>query len=437
MLPFDTVLTLVLRDQAGVEIARVDFPIPGDNQRALFVDQIFEDLPPSFIGSLTFETADESHKVATVTVRGNTNARNEALFATLDVIDLADPSDEQVAVLPQVGGAPTLSTQIVLVERSGQQVSGRIRLFDSEGAPLELESGGETSSEFAYELPPHGVLLIELTRSEGTGVGYAVVSLEQGSVVPSAAAIFQFRSQAAAPATGGELGAVLTEAGILSRPATTLARLFVDSFKTLTGVAVASYDNPETEVTFRLIREDATFRETTRGLAAGGHLPIFADQLFPGLDRRDQTLEIISPSPLYLTTLKLSTNERSESVLTTLPFLDLNNLESGIRFFPQVVIDGGFSTRLIFVGASEFIAEPGGQAFPPAPRADLLRAPSSFGIQQGQWGSPVEGRSGSVGQNGGNGVPLAPIFTSNPQNESSNVRFRQRRLDNSGLRGRF
>ena len=153
MLPFDTVLTLVLRDQAGVEIARVDFPIPGDNQRALFVDQIFEDLPPSFIGSLTFETADESHKVATVTVRGNTNARNEALFATLDVIDLADPSDEQVAVLPQVGGAPTLSTQIVLVERSGQQVSGRIRLFDSEGAPLELESGGETSSEFAYELP--------------------------------------------------------------------------------------------------------------------------------------------------------------------------------------------------------------------------------------------------------------------------------------------
>ena len=92
MLPFDTVLTLVLRDRLGVEIARIDFPIEGNGQRALFVDQIFqdqiEDLPPSFIGSLTFETADEDDKVATVTVRGNTNARNEALFATLDVIDL-------------------------------------------------------------------------------------------------------------------------------------------------------------------------------------------------------------------------------------------------------------------------------------------------------------------------------------------------------------
>ena len=62
MLPFDTVLTLVLRDRFGVEIARIEFPIEGNGQRALFVDQIFEDLPLSFIGSLTFETADESHK---------------------------------------------------------------------------------------------------------------------------------------------------------------------------------------------------------------------------------------------------------------------------------------------------------------------------------------------------------------------------------------
>ncbi len=424
VLPFDTVLTLILRDQFGVEVARVDFPIPGDNQRALFVDQIFEDLPPNFIGSLTFETADESHKVATVTVRGNTNARNEALFATLDVIDLDDPSDEQVAVLPQVGGALTLSTQIVLVERSGQRTSGRIRLFDSEGASLELESGGEMSSEFAYELPPHGVLLIELTRSEGTGVGYAVVSLEEGSVVPSAAAIFQFRSQAPAPATGGDLGAVLTEAGILSRPATTHARLFVDSFKTLTGVAVASYDNPETEVTFRLIRDDGTFRETTRDLAAGGHLPIFADQLFPGLDRRDQTLEITSPNPLYFTTLKLSTNERSESVLTTLPFLDLNNLESGIRFFPQVVIDGGFSTRLIFVGAIEFLAEPGGQAFQADRGADFLPATSSSGRLPGQWFGPRgEVRSGAQDSFGGGSMSYGCNFTGNPQDESTNLRF--------------
>ena len=357
VLPFDTILTLVLRDQLGVEIARVELPIEGNGQRALFVDQIFqdqiEDLPPSFIGSLTFETADEDDKVATVTVRGNSNARDEALFATLDVIDLDDPSDDQVAVLPQVGGAPGLSTQIVLVERSGQQVAGRIRLFDSGGAPLELESDGERNSQFAYDLPPNGVLLLELTRSEGTGVGYAVVSLEQGSVVPSAAAIFQFRAQAPSPATSGELGAVLTEAGILSRPPTTRARLFVDSFRTLTGVAVASHDNEETKATFRLIRDDGTFRETTRDLAAGGHLAIFADQLFPGLDRRDQTLEITSPNPLYFTTLKLSTNERSESVLTTLPVLDLNRPESGIRFFPQYAFGGGLATRLIFVSGDE------------------------------------------------------------------------------------
>ena len=423
VLPFDTVLTLVLRDQFGVEIARIDFPIPGNNQRALFIDQIFDDLPTSFIGSLTFETAEESHKVATVTVRGNTNARAEALFATLDVIDLADPSDQQVAVLPQVGGAHTLSTQIGLVERSGQETSGRIRLFDSEGAPLELESGGGRNSEFAYELPPHGVMLLELTRSEGTGVGYAVVSLEQGSVVPSAAAIFQFRSLAPAPATSAELGSVLTEAGILSRPATTHARLFVDSFRTLTGVALASPGNPETEVTFRLIRDDGTFRETTRTLAAGGHLAVFTDQLFPGLDRRDSTLEIISPNPLNLTTLKLSTNERNEPVLTTLPFLDLTSLESGIRYFPQVVIDGGFSTRLIFVGASELVAEPGGQAFQGGRGADSLRARSPSGSHPGQCSNSTGVRTGIIGALGENSLAIATNFTKDPRQQSSDARL--------------
>ena len=128
VLPFDTVLTLVLRDRFGVEVARVDFPIEGNGQRALFIDQIFEDLPPSFIGSLTFETADESHKVATVTVRGNTNARNEALFATLDVIDLADRTSDSREAAPHPGPPAAMR----LRNQAGRSSRGILRDRNSE-----------------------------------------------------------------------------------------------------------------------------------------------------------------------------------------------------------------------------------------------------------------------------------------------------------------
>ena len=101
---------------------------------------------------------------------------------------------------------------------------------------------------FPYQIEGNGIFRGELTRDSGLGVGYAVVTLSQGSRTPAGSAIFQF--------TSGE--AVISEAGVLAVQATTSARIFVDNVQTRTGVAIASVSNPATTVNFSLLNTSGT-----------------------------------------------------------------------------------------------------------------------------------------------------------------------------------
>ena len=108
---------------------------------------------------------------------------------------------------------------------SAGQVVGQIQLFNDDGLPLEMELEGVTGISFAYQIDPNGTFQGELTSASGTNVGYAVVTLEQGSQSPAGTAIFQFTSGLS----------VLSEAGVAATRATRLARIFVDNVGTRTG----------------------------------------------------------------------------------------------------------------------------------------------------------------------------------------------------------
>ncbi|MEE8349050.1 MAG: hypothetical protein V3R94_05750, partial [Acidobacteriota bacterium] len=200
-------VTLVLRNESGNEVARTDPPRefgPGEHQ-ALFVDQLFPNLG-DFTGSLTFQTQQTAQQLAAVTLRQNTNLDGTAIFATLPVVDLTEPATTDSVIFPQVGAGVGLSTQLVLINASQEAVGGQIRLFGSSGVPLELALDGVVGSTFTYQIEGNGTFRGELTRSTGLGVGYAVVTLNQGSQTPAGSAIFQF--------TSGE--SVISEAGVLS-----------------------------------------------------------------------------------------------------------------------------------------------------------------------------------------------------------------------------
>ena len=172
--------SLILRDSSGEEVDQKDQVFAAGQHQSLFVDQLFSGLE-AFTGSLPFQTQQAEEKLAAVTLRQNTNLQGEPIFATLPVVDLTAAASTWSIFFPQVGAGSGLSTQLVLMNPIAGQVVGQIQLFNDDGLPLEMELEGVTGTSFAYQIDPNGTFQGELTSASGTNVGYAVVTLEQGS----------------------------------------------------------------------------------------------------------------------------------------------------------------------------------------------------------------------------------------------------------------
>lgn len=342
--------TLTLRDAAGALVAARTRSFAAGEHRAQFLEEIFDPLPASFSsGSLTFES---DQKLAAITLRENKNTQGEALYATLPVVDLAAAASTASLVFPHIAIGGGFSTQVVLVNASNQRVAGKIRLTRSDSTPLLLGFG----SELPYDIPPGGTFRAELTSAGDVQVGYATVVLEQGAAMPSGSAIFQIKK-------GND---VVSEAGVAAIAATQRARIFVDNAGTSTAVAMASAGNLATVVTATLIdRNGNAIATTTLDLPAAGHRARFVHELFPGLPVGFTGLmEISSTVPLVSITLKLTTNTRAETILTTLPVADLSRPPSSASVvFPQIAIGAGYSTRLLFINAETTRALAGALSF--------------------------------------------------------------------------
>ncbi|MGI8785708.1 MAG: IPT/TIG domain-containing protein [Acidobacteriota bacterium] len=350
--------TLILRDATGLEVQRKSNEIFGAREhRARFVSELFT-LPDTFTGSLTFETASSDQKLAAITLREIVSTGG-TLYSTLPVVDLGATPNNLPIVFPHIAIGEGYVTQLVLINRSTSTVRGRIRLFGSDGNPLQLPSG----AEFAYEIAGNGTYRTQLTSSASVQTGYAVVTLEQGESTPSGTAIFQLQQ-----------GSAATEAGVAAIAPTRSARIFVDNAATKTALAIASPDNPATTVVLKLLdRNGALIESASLDIPARGQRARFVHEFFPFLPEGfTGMLEINSTLPVVPITLKLTTNQRGTTILTTLPVADLlRAAATGALVFPQIALGGGFSTRLIFINTDTTGALAGNLRFFQSDGADL------------------------------------------------------------------
>jgi sugar lactone lactonase YvrE len=423
-------LLLTLRNASGETIDQRDRRFEPGEHLALFVDELVGEDPPldpplpaGFVGSLSFEDLDGDRRWAAVTLRQSENQFGQPIFATLPVVERGKASGtagDDFIVFPQVGAGGGLSTQIVLLNASPEPVAGVIRLVDSAGLPLVLDLGDQNGSEFPFQIPGNGVFRGQLTRTDGqVGVGYAVVSSQDGAGALSGTAIFQY--------TTGD--AVISEAGVAAARLTQRARIFVDNAGTQTGVALASPGNPQSQILFRLLdREQREIETRSRTVPTEGHLAIFADEIFSDLPQGFTGLmEIVSDHPVAPVTLKLTINGRGQPILTTLPVVNLElPPPTGTLLFPQVGFGFGFSTRLILisgdpesesVGTLSFFQSDGEDLVVPIGGVDSSRAP--FALSPGGGGQFYPGVTARIAEilvnstdltiNQGSVRPLRPI----------------------------
>jgi hypothetical protein len=136
---------------------------------------------------------------------------------------------------------------------------------------------------------------------------------------------------------------------------TTRARIYVD--KTTgrdTGVAIASPASTGSTLTVRAYQRDgvsAIGSATSIALSSAGHDAKLAGELVPSLPAGfTGVLDISSSTPFVALTLRLFTNARGETLLTTFPVADQTRAAPFPVVFPQVADGGGFETEFILLG---------------------------------------------------------------------------------------
>ena len=205
-----------------------------------------------------------------------------------------------------------------------------------------------------------------LGTSNPLAVGYATVDVNSGST-PYGTAVFSFTQN----------GQAISEAGVPASPPTTHAEVFIDLRTNVaaksgerdanvininTGVAAVNRGSALAHI--QMILRDLTgtiIRQGATTLAANGHFAKFIDQFAPDLvlppdfatATRNATLELISDQPLSLLALRVTENQRQESLITTTPIADLTQPDpQDMVLFPQIVDGGGYQTTLFLLNTT-------------------------------------------------------------------------------------
>ncbi len=308
-------------------------------------------LPPGFQTGAGFGSLEISsdQPVSIVALRETINQRNEVLFTTTPIADLAQPLAADQIYFPQFADGGGYATELVLLNTSSNVETGTLQLFDDNGVPLAVnQDSGTTDSSFKYSIPAGGTFRFHTDGlAASVKAGWVQLTPDAGTSTPVGAGIFSYSSE----------GILVSESGIPAAVSTTHARVYVDLSRSHdTGLAIANPASTSANITIRAYEADGvTPIGTSQGLLqlpGNGHSARFATELVPGLPAGfTGMLDITSATPFAALTLRSLNNERNDFLMTTFPIADANRAAPSPVVFPQIADGGGFVTEVILLNA--------------------------------------------------------------------------------------
>ncbi len=352
------VVNLVVNDAAGNSTACPSRNVPAMGHFAFFASQLCPSLPNPFLGTLTI-TSSTAFSAASLQLA--TNSHGEQLYNSLPVAVPNSPPTGLTLNFSQFADGGGFSTEILLMNLTGSTISGTVAFFDDNHNPVTMNFSGLGSvSQINYNIPGNGMAKFFTTGNTSPNLQFgSVVVTKTSGALPSGAVIFS-RYNAA--------GGLTSQAGVLNSPLTTSARMYIEKSSSPlmrdTGVALVNPNPTSVQVQLSLSSLDGSFNaNNTLNLAANAHIKGFIDEAavmgaaastipanFQGVLTLSSTVSI---APL---TLRLTRNQRSEDLYSTLPAADLNNPPSAPQYLPQIA-DGSqgtgfFTTQIILVNTS-------------------------------------------------------------------------------------
>ncbi|HEY2933147.1 MAG TPA: hypothetical protein VGK99_15510 [Acidobacteriota bacterium] len=324
--------------------------IPPGGQIAAFLNQPPFNGRSSVSGTFTFNS---SVPIGAIALRGLANERSEFLITTLPVIDLDAAPATGVVVFPHFADGGGWKTQILLLNSSERALNGAVHFQDQSGGQATVTVNGESTSSFAYTIPPRASLKLTTSGAGITSVvGWARVVPAAGSAAPSGLAIFSFRNG----------GTTVIEAAVPAVPVASAFRLYAEAAGNFnqseigaiqTGIAIVNTAASTASVTVELTRLDGSSAGLIGMLSIppNGQVAKFLNQI-PGLTSFSTPFQgvvrVSGAVPLSVIGLRGRHNERSDFLITTMPTAnEAAPASTSEVFFPHIADSGGYTTQFI------------------------------------------------------------------------------------------
>ena len=357
--PNDSTVTIwfVFTDANGVDFGAGSFALGPMEQTAKFLDESPFNGGEPLLGTFTFFS---NLPISVIALRGFTNERSEFLMTTLPVSPLTAAASDTV-YFPHFADGAGWATQVILVNPTDSTISGRVQFFGTgsetaAASPATITlTDQQVGSEFTYTISPRSSTRLETSNPPGsTQVGSIRVIADSGTSAPSGVGVFSFQNS----------GVTVSEAGVPASTAGSAFRVYVEASGTSgqpgsirSGLALTNTSVTATVVLLELTALDGTATGLIESITipASGQVARFIDEIFGSLTTPfSGVLRITSTATdMAAVGLRLTTNERSDFLITTTPPSDESSLTSSADlFFPHFVDSGGWTTQFILFSGS-------------------------------------------------------------------------------------
>jgi beta-propeller repeat-containing protein len=358
----DASVDFYFTDQLGESTKFVTVPIAAHGHFSRFVNDdplLFDD--PS-IGTLNFTS---TVPIAVSGFRTFVNENSEFLISSTPIADVLQVNTRPVTV-PEWADGAGWNSEVVLVNTTENELGGEVRFLDPSGTPTEvgIDDGTTGASVVGYDLAPRSYQTIS---TSGTSLRADFPFAAKGTTqLKTPGTNFTqntgyVTAESSAPVTGLQIleyrqNAVTHSAtGLLATPPVLVGRLFVEvtnTIKTQLSIANPSSEDANVDLFFTDDSGNSTsFSSLTVG--AGGQFTGNVGEGSIPIPGATGTISFTASVPVYVTALRIFTNENTLSIISPTPVANVNNVTTQALTIPHFADGGGWNSQIVLVNTTE------------------------------------------------------------------------------------
>ncbi|MFQ5740956.1 MAG: hypothetical protein ACE5JX_18295 [Acidobacteriota bacterium] len=284
----NTQIAVLLRllDRNGNLVDSTTLTPAGREQCPRFIDELFDEVPPSFTGSVR---ATSENAFGLVGIRQKTTG-------SMAILTASTGTSASQLVFTQLAAGGDIQSEIILLNPADKLDTGTITFRGQNGQPLVIPVDGVAQSTISYSIPAGGVVRIQTDKGGPVQVGYAQVLPDSPDSRINGNIVYNLRG---------------FEVSVPNSPLSTQYHVFVElNASADSGIALANPGARAISISTQLLDSDGKqMAQKPIDLAAGQQMARFLNEIYDNLGPSvTATLQLESSDEFSLLGLRMRPN---------------------------------------------------------------------------------------------------------------------------------